>query len=393
MANFTVRRLRAGQIEEVLIDADNAQAARQAAAKSDARVLSVKERRQRLLFGKGLGMENRQILLTRLASMLASRLGASEALEVIEHSFSGSIREAARLLREGLVRGDMAQAMRHAGPRYFPESIVAIVHTGARGGDLAFALREAARFERELASVQKDSRKGMFSALAGFLTGVAVLLASTLWVAPEIMNSSFVTASNAADIGWVMAMARGSTWAAGAGGVLLAFLLLTAGIRPLAPTAVDRLVLRIPFYRDMVLAKSNYLVFFGLGVLLKAGLRVEEALTLSWKNAPRGELKNDLQRAIVALTKGGSKPWPYAMRLLHPTDRAALAVAQDREQVAGTIEGLALQYQQLYRSRLATFIPAMQMLAAVFLSIAGFVLFAVSIIPLLQGSSAILTAM
>lgn len=393
MANYLVRVLRAGQIQETIIEAENPQAAQRLAQRHDTRVLSIKLRKASVFAGKGLSLEARQIFITRLASMLTSRLGASEALGVIESSFSGSIRDAARLVREGLVRGDMAQAMELAGPKFFPDAVVAIVRTGARGGDLPFALKEAARFERELASVRKSSRKGLFSALAGFISGVVTLLASTLWVAPEILGSSFVTSANATDIAWVMTMASVSTWAAGAAGVVLLAIMLLSATRPIAPSFIDRVVLRIPYYRDMVLAKSNYLVFFGLGVLLKAGLRVEDALSLSQKNAPRGELKNDLARALHALVRGGAKPWPYAMKMLHPTDRAALAVAQDREQVAATIEGLANQYQELYRARLATFIPAMQMLAAVFLSVAGFVLFAVSIIPLLQGSSAILSSM
>ena len=78
------------------------------------------------------------------------------------------------------------------------------------------------------------------------------------------------------------------------------------------------------------------------------------------------------------------------MTMLHPTDKASLATAQDKEQIAQTIEDLALQYQLLYRSRMETFVPALQGFSALFLSLAGFVLFGVSIIPLMQGSSNVL---
>ena len=162
-------------------------------------------------------------------------------------------------------------------------------------------------------------------------------------------------------------------------------------LRPIVPSAVDRIILKIPFYRDLILAKQNYIVFFGLGILLNAGLRLEECLRLSRDNSPRGELRDDLERARAVIVKGSSKPWPYVMTTLHPTDKAALATAQDRSQIATTIAELALQYRNLYRQRIAVFVPVAQVLAAVFLSLAGVVLFGVAIVPLLQMTSGILS--
>lgn len=120
-------------------------------------------------------------------------------------------------------------------------------------------------------------------------------------------------------------------------------------------------------------------------------LRLEECLRLSRDNSPRGELRDDLERARAVIVKGSSKPWPYVMTTLHPTDKAALATAQDRSQIATTIAELALQYRNLYRQRIAVFVPVAQVLAAVFLSLAGVVLFGVAIVPPLQMTSGILS--
>lgn len=163
-------------------------------------------------------------------------------------------------------------------------------------------------------------------------------------------------------------------------------------LRPIIPSAVDRVIMRIPFYRDLVLAKQNYIVFFGLGILLGAGLRLEECLRLSRDNSPRGELKDDLERARKTIVGGGANPWPYVMTTLHPTDKAALATAQDRTQIATTISELAIQYRNLYHHRISVFVPVAQILAAIFLSLAGVVLFGVAIVPLLQMTSGILSA-
>lgn len=344
-------------------------------------------------FTTAMSLADRMIFLSRMASMLTSKVGTSEALDIIYQSFTGPVREAARILKDKIASGSsLPDAMEFAGHKYFPDVVVAIVRTGARGGDMAYAIREAARFEKELASVQKKSSKGIWSALAGFVAGVVTILTSTLYVAPEIMKSSLVKqAGSDVDVGWVMTMASVCSWAAGLislvfGGIFIYGVVL----RPLAPAAIDRGIMRIPFYRDMAMAKSNYMVFFGFSVLLKAGLRVEEALKLSVESAPKGELRNDLQRALDTVVKGSSKPWANAMRMLHPTDKAALATAQDRAQTAKTIEDLALQYEMLYHSRLELFVPAVQMFSAVFLTLAGFILFGVAIIPLLQTMNSIL---
>lgn len=389
MKTFKIKVAVGRKVTEATISAKSAADARKQAAKRG-QVIEVKS------MGGGssssLSLPDRLMFFQRLSSMLGSKVGASEALEIIYQSFSGSIREAARILRDEIINGaTLYEAMESAGPKFFPESVVAIIKTGSKGGDLAYAIREAARFERELAQVRKESSKGIGSALMGFVAGVITILASTYYVAPLILNSSLVTAAGGSDVGWVMTLANVISIIALIASVILGSIFFYGVvIRPFAPAAVDRGILKIPFYRDMALAKTNYMVFFGLAVLLKAGLRVEESLELTIEAAPKGELRNDLERARAAIVKGSPKPWPYYMTMLHPTDKAALATAQDREQTARTIEELAHTYQSLYRSRLELFVPAMQTFSAVFLSLAGFVLFGVSVIPLMQSTSSIM---
>ena len=129
-------------------------------------------------------------------------------------------------------------------------------------------------------------------------------------------------AGGSVDIGWVTTLSTTLNWTIGVfvGILLLSFFSLML-MRPILPSQVDRVVLKIPFYRDLVLAKQNYIVFFGLGILLGAGLRLEECLRLSRDNSPRGELRDDLERARKTIVGGSSSPWPYVMNTLHPTDK------------------------------------------------------------------------
>jgi general secretion pathway protein F len=168
---------------------------------------------------------------------------------------------------------------------------------------------------------------------------------------------------------------------------MLLFLLLT-GLRPALPSVIDRVSARIPIYKDLAMAKRSYISLYGLSVLLNAGLRIEEAFRLAAESTGRGELKDDYVRARNAVLTGQS--WPNAMHSLHPTDRASLITAQNREQIARTIKELSHQYKSLYQQRVESVIPGMQLLSALYLSLAGVVMFGVVVLPLLQVTQGIM---
>lgn len=378
-------------IVQILVAAPDLELAKREAARKG-RLLKIRAM-PKIIFGGGMSIADRTVFFQRLSSMVASQVSMSEALSIIHSSFGGTVREAAAILRQHIEAGaSLPEAMGIAGTRFFPEAVQALIRTGSHGGNIAHALREAARFELELESVKKESSQGVWSASFGFLTGVVTLFGSTLYVGPMIMQSDMMKlGKSAVDIGWVNTLSTSLNWTLGLIiGILLTSVFALMVMRPIFPSAVDRLILRIPFYRDLVLAKQNYIVFFGLGILLGAGLRLEECLRLSRDNSPRGELRDDLERARKTIVGGSSKPWPFVMTTLHPTDKAALATAQDRKQIGNTIAELAIQYRNLYRHRVGVFVPALQIMAAIFLSLAGVVLFGVSIIPLLQMTSGIL---
>ncbi|MBV7542140.1 type II secretion system F family protein [Acidovorax sp. sic0104] len=382
------------RIQEILVSGPNEKAARAEAARRG--IVVGMKKANNFVLGRRMSIADRTVFFQRLSSMVASKVSMSEALKVIHDSFSGVVREVAAILRQHIENGaTLPEAMDLAGEKYFPETVRALVKTSSHGGDIAHSLREAARFELELAAVKKESGRGLWSASLGFLTGVGTLFGSTLYVGPMIMNSDLMKIGKASvDVSWVVTLSSALNWSLG----IIVALLLTALMslfiaKPIMPAVVDRVILKIPFYRDLVLAKQNYIVFFGLGILLNAGLRLEECLRLSRDNSPPGELREDMERARNAITKGSRTPWPYLMTTLHPTDKAALATAQDRSQTALTISELAIQYRNLYRQRISVFVPVAQVLAALFLSLAGVVLFGVAIVPMLQMTNGILAGM
>lgn len=389
MADFTARVRAKNGISTVQISAKSKKEAMSQASKLG-HVINLKQTSGYFSSLGALSAADRQIFFARMSSMLASRVGTSAALELMRTTFTGKIQDVSGQLLQYVQNGeDFSDALAKVGAPDFPVATVALIQAGSRSGETWRAIRDAAEFEYQLHNAKKSASKGMFSAIGGFVFAGVMTVVSTLYVGPKIMESDMIKAANTAetpiDIGWLTTAGNiiGITIAAMLTIGILMTLFSTVG-RRLFPVTADNVILKIPFYKDLVLARNNFVVLYGLGLLLRSGVRTEEALRLSAESAPRGALRSDLTNASMAVKTG--RPWPPCLRTLHPTDRAALLSAVDREQIAGTFNTLANQYRELYAMRLASFVPAINVLAALFLSASGGILFGQSILPMLMAS-------
>ena len=389
MADFIVKVRAKNGVKTLQISAKSRSEAVSQAVKLG-HVINVKQSSGMFSSMGALSPGDRQIFFSRMSSMLASKVGTSAALELLRTTFPGKIQDVSGRLLQYVEGGlDFADALARVGAPDFPVATVALIQAGSRSGETWRAIRDAADFEYQLHNAKKSASKGLFSAIGGFVFAGIMTVVSTLYVGPKIMSSDMIKAANTAenpiDIGWLTTVGNGM-------GIIIA-LILGIGIaltlfssigRRLFPVTADNVILKIPYYKDLVLARNNFVVLYGLGLLLRSGVRTEEALRLSGESAPRGALRSDLMAATQAVKTG--RPWPSCLRTLHPTDRAALMCAVDREQIAGTFNTLATQYRELYAMRLASFVPAINVLAALFLSASGGILFGQSILPMLMAS-------
>lgn len=391
MPRYSVKiRNTKGVTQEVELSAGNLALAKED-AKKRGQLISVKRKRE-FSFRTPLDTSDRMVLLTRLSAMLASRMGAGESLALIRDTFTGSIAEVAGRMHTYVEAGeDIAGAIAKVGEPDFPENIVAVVTAGSRTGDTWKALSDAKDFEQEILKARKGSMRGMMQAVGGFIFAGVTVIATDYWAGPMIQSSGILDMAPAGtvDIDWVLLVGRISAWFIGFILAVMGVLTLLAVVgRRVAPQKADALVLRIPYYKDLVLSRNNFITFYGLALLVNSGVRLEESLRLAATVTPPGALRADLNRAREAVMRG--TPWAKEMGTLHPTDRAALLSAQDRTQTARTFEALSHQYRDLYTYRLGLMVPLMTMMAALLLSIAGFVLFGATILPMLQVSQGML---
>mgnify|MGYP001232427606 CR=1 FL=1 len=387
MARYDVKFIDATNVSRAIevVANDNKEAER--IARKKGRVVSVK-RKVGLDLTPGMSAADRYTFMVRLSTMLGSKVGLSESLKIIAQTFSGAIRKcSAGMLARVEAGADLAGAM-EGDRKNFPSTTTALVRAGQATGNSWKSLREAAEFEHRLLTLRKASMKEVWQAMGAFIIAGALMIATTEYFSPMVMGNSMFKNSNHVDVGWIETVGN---WLTVTMIVMLVigggFFLLGSVGRQIVPDAADRLILKIPYYRDLILSRNNYVTFYKLGLLITSGVRVEEALRLTEDTCPRGALKSDLQRAVRAVQRGRGGAWAADMQTIHATDKAALMSSSDREDVARTLNILGEQYQALYIQRVNSFGPALNLVAALFMSLASAVLFGLTILPMLQLSA------
>ena len=383
MKRFKVITQSRGKMETREIDAmTEDEAARQ--AKSFGRVIKV-SKATGFSFTPPLELHHRQIIFHRLSAMLGSKVGTGQALNLMEEHFGSPIGTTCGKLRKQVDAGyTLDKAMENLGPKYFPKNVVALIQAGFRGGNSAKALANAADFEREMEAIKKGSMMDIYLSIFTFFIAVAVTFGTTRYAGPMMAESSLMKMNDASApnpvytvLGHIAEVSMGIT------AVLFISLLLLGTIGRLFNASVaDGLIVKVPFYKDLILAKNNYTTLYSLSLLIGSGVAIEQALDLSAEGAQKGKMKDDLEAALYNVKKG--LPWAKAMTSLHPTDRAALGQSLNREGIVNALSTLSNQYRALYASRLATLGPALKSVSALFIIMAGTVLFGLTIMPILQ---------
>lgn len=388
MPKYEVKYIKNRKTNVIVIDAASEEKLKRSFTKKGQKIISLKKKSS-IDFSFGLTPDERYTFLTRLSSMVGSKLGTSQALRIMAENFTGNIKKVSSKLLNQIETGtDLATAI-EMDRKNFPVMTVAMVKAGLSSGETWKALKDAAEFEYEMRNMTKESAKGMWAAVGSFFLAGAMMISTTEYFGPKVQsNSLFKSIQDQINVEWVHTVGTISTqiMVVLMSIIILLFLLGTVGKRIL-PNIADGVILRIPFYKDLVLAKNNYVTLYKLSLLIKAGVRVEEALRLTHESAQPGALRTDIYRAMMAV-KSGKQEWAKTMKTLHPTDKAAIAASNDKTEIARTLNMLSQQYKSLYIQRMNTIGPTMKLISVLFLSIAGGVLFGETILPMLQAASA-----
>ena len=381
-ANFyKVRGIIGNKKRDLEVEAFGLEEAEIVALKDLDTILSVKKvNKTKSIFKKGMSVAERNIFLHTLAT-LASSLNLDIALNEMKAHFGGNIKDAASLLLKKIEIGkEPEQAIEEIGEPHFPNNVVAMIKASMAAGSMTNALREAAEFEMEMKRVRKESGGNIFKAIGAFLFSAAVILVSQFWFVPWMMEGDMASLMENTDLTATDKLAWSTT---GSMLFLIAiasfmFFLSTFGKR-FFPMLADNIILRIPFFKDLVLAKRNYITVYQLSTLLGKGVQIKTALIRSIENTDAGVLRNDFENALQNLNEG--KSWSDALSSFSSMDKAALRASDDQEKMAKTLYELSLQYKNSYKKTVEGVNVFMFIIAITYLSLAILILFLYTTLP------------
>src|SRR3546814_15957404 len=75
----------------------------------------------------------------------------------------------------------------------------------------------------------------------------------------------------------------------------------------LFPQFSDAVVMKLPYLKDLVFTRDNFISLYRFSLMVKAGVSLEEALDTTYTDTRKGALKDDLSRALTNEKTG--KPW------------------------------------------------------------------------------------
>lgn len=379
---------RRGRTIDTELDAES-QSAAESIIRKRGKPISIKKRGFSLWNYVKMTPAERQTFLRNLATLLASGKGASDSLRAIEYSFSGTIKMVSSKMLAQMENGiSLIDAMaRVCENKHIPETTMALIKAGERSGKSWKALADAAEFEQEMEDMRKGSNKNLIVAIIGFIIALVLVLGTEYWAADYFEN--LLAGMNLGDDirnPIVDVAATVVLWSMSIIGTIFMFLLFLGTIgKKTMPLFADKIILKIPFYNTLVLSRNNYITLYGLSLMVTSGVSMERALALSASSANKGALKKDLNNAVLAVKKG--QPWSDKMTTFHEVDKAALEGAVDKSQIANILHHLARNNRDTYKQVAATVGPMLQVLASMFIIVAGAILFGRTMLPMLQVSA------
>lgn len=314
----------------------------------------------------GMTATERYVFLHQLATMNIAKVPLSLALKTLREHHGGRIGRAASGLEAGVAAGRQISDLMYEDKKNFPGAVGLLVKAGSKGqGGTAMALKKAAEFERQILGAATKGAKGLWGAAFWVAIATISIFACPLWLTPYLKNSQlFQLTKEKTDWAWLDMTSYG----VGACTLLLmlvgmgVFFLVGVGQR-LFPHVSDSIVLKLPYLKDIVFTRDNFVSLYRFSLMVKAGVSLEESLETTWKDTRKGALKDDLAQALVNVKTG--RPWAEGFRTVDPTNRVALSMASDKERLGEILEEVADQNRSIYVRRLEVLQPIMAVIGGI----------------------------
>ena len=325
MPTFTATyKTKSGQQREIKLDAENPAAARRVLRRrgvtyttlSRSRSLVPVEEKKRdseglkLWLEKPVTISDKAIFANKLATMVNAGVPILRGLDMIQKQQKPPLfRRALKSMIQDVNQGEsLANSMRNW-PRVFDNLTVAMVEAGEAGGVLDETLHRLALLLEQNSKLQNQIKGALGYPITVFVVAILVFLGMTIFLIPSFA-STFKTL-NAELPAFTIFMVTLSDFLRSSGslllvaGLILAFVLLTRFYQtPFGRRQIDRLILKLPLFGDLIQKTVTAQFCRTLASLSKAGVPILMALDLLFETTSNSVMSDAIKASRQDVSEG-----------------------------------------------------------------------------------------
>jgi len=325
MPNFTATyKTKSGQQREFRLEAENPAAARRVLRRrgvtyttlSRSRSLTPVEQKPRdpggwkHLLEKPVTISDKAIFANKLAAMVSAGVPILRSLDMIQKEQKPPLfRRALKSMIQDVNQGEsLAKAMRNW-PRVFDNLTIAMVEAGEAGGVLDETLRRLALLLEQNSKLQNQVKGALGYPITVLVVAILVFLGMTIFLIPSFANTFRML--NAELPAFTLFMVTLSDFLRSAGALLLVAVLILAFVllarfyqTPFGRRQIDRLMLKIPLFGDLIRKTVTAQFCRTLASLSKAGVPILMALDLLYETTSNSVMSDAIKASRQDVSEG-----------------------------------------------------------------------------------------
>jgi type IV pilus assembly protein PilC len=372
MPTFTATyKTKSGDQREIKLEADNPAAARRVLRRrgvtyttlSRSRNLTPVEEKPRDPEGwkrwleKPVTISDKAIFANKLATMVNAGVPILRGLDIIQKQqkpplFSRALKSMIQDVNQG---ESLATSMRNW-PRVFDNLTVAMVEAGEAGGVLDETLRRLALLLEQNAKLQNQVKGALGYPITVFVVAILVFLGMTIFLIPSF--ASTFKSLNAELPAFTIFMVNLSDFLRSPGALvvvailILAFILLARFYKtPLGRRLIDRLILKLPLFGDLIQKTVTAQFCRTLASLSKAGVPILMALDLLIETTSNSVMSDAIKASRQDVSEGVPLSFALGSKNLFP--ELAISMLGVGEET-GNMDSMLSKVADFYEDEIST---------------------------------------
>jgi len=269
--------------------------------------------------------QNDVILFCRqFSTMIDAGLPIIQCLDILHsQQENATFKKMLKNIKDNVESGStLAEALK-AYPKQFDDLFVNMVHAGEMGGILDTILRRLSTYMEKAANLKRKVKGAMTYPIVTLLIAVVVLAVILVFVIP-VFQEMFADFGSELPVPTQIVVAMSDFVKANIGYVLIALILFGFAFRKFYRTekgraAVDRAVLRVPVFGDLLRKVAVAKFTRTMGTMLASGVAILEALDIVGKTAGNKTIEEAIMKTRSGISEGRTMADPLTESGVFPS--------------------------------------------------------------------------